>query len=350
MSFMTPISITILIILVFTLFSSACRQSINSTPPTTRPKTKVSITSPPEITPTEIPTEIPSPTKFFTETITPTLPLNELGLIVSILDHQYIVPFQPFPISTLLESKFDLSPEDIESLVNQYSSMYDVENLQSGVFYRLPEFDEEGNMIEAEDETLEVRLGNYDRTETIKGFGEVPVYELGAGESIADLLILPLDDPADQDGYRFDIRRFNFNTGNEGAVYLNRENEVIDAPRNPLRIEILGYESMEDFMNAPEEEILNQIRLANAWAIDVTGYPGWTNLSVVIRDDGGKGIAPFILDRIKPTPEPSGGGGNGDKDSDGDGIPDSQDNCPNQPGVPAFNGCPPPTPGDIGSD
>jgi hypothetical protein len=316
--------ITLLIFCVLIL--SACNYSSTDIPPT--PSNNITT---PEFTSTEppatTPTETPSPPTS-TITATPTLALNKLGVIVSILDHQYIVPFQPLPISTLLESQLDLSPEDIESLVNQYSSMYDVENLQSGVFYRLPEFDEEGNMIEAENETLEVRLGNYDRTETLKGFGEVPVYELGAGESIADLLILPLDDPADQDGYRFDIRRFNFNTGNVGAVYLDRENEIIDAPRNPLRIEILGYESMEDFMNAPEEEILNQIRLANAWAIDVTGYPGNTYLSVVIRDDGGEGIAPFILDRIKPTPEPSGGNG-------GD---DGGDDC-----NPWHPGCPKPT-------
>ena len=295
------------LLIFWVLILSACNYSSTDIPPT--PSNNITTpeftsTEPPATTPAETPSP-PTPTI----TATPTLALNELGVIVSILDHQYIVPFQTISVKTLLEAQLDLSPEDIESLVNQYSSMYDVDSIQEGVFYRLPEFDEEGNMIEAEDETLEVRLGNYDRTETIKGFGEVPVYELGAGESIADLLILPLDDPADQDGYRFDIRRFNFNTGNEGAVYLNRENEVIDAPRNPLRIEILGYESMEDFMNAPEEEILEQIRLANAWSIDVTGYPGNTYLSVVIRDDGEEGIAPFILDRIQPTDEPSGGGG-----------------------------------------
>src|SRR6185503_16676372 len=31
-------------------------------------------------------------------------------------------------------------------------------------------------------------------------------------------------------------------------------------------------------------------------------------------------------------------------DGDGDGIPDSEDNCPDQPGVEAYDGCPPPTP------
>lgn len=303
-----------LLIFFFLTLSSCNYSSINTspTPSNTIAKTEFTSTEPPVTTQAQTPAP---PTS--TSTATQVLALNELGVIVSILEHRYIVPFQTISLSTLLESQLDLSPEDIESLVHQYSSMYDVDSIQEGVFYRLPEFDEEGNMIEAEDETLEVRLGNYDRTETIKGFGEVPVYELGANEAIADLLILPLDDPADQDGYRFDIRRFNFNTGNVGAVYLDRENEIIDAPRNPLTIYALDYESMEDFMNAPEEEILEQIRLANAWAIDVTGYPGWTNLSVVIRDDGGKEIAPFILDRIQPTPEPgggNGGGGNGGTD------------------------------------
>ena len=272
---------------------------------------------------TAIPTDTlaaPSPTQTRTLTPEPTntskpkpsatsIPYSDLGREITI-NGVYFVGHST-SLEQLFRAKYGVEGSELQDLVDEYGSLYDVENIQEGRFYRLPEFDEQGNMKDGEDKPLEVRLGNYDRTETIKGMGEFPVYELGMNESVADVLILPLDDPGDQDGYRFDIRRFNFNTGNVGGIYINRENELMNAPRNPLTIGALGYDSMEDFMNADEEEILRQIRLTNAWDIDVSAY-GWTNLALVFRDDGGEEIVPFIIDKeVQPTQEPSNGGGNG---------------------------------------
>lgn len=50
---------------------------------------------------------------------------------------------------------------------------------------------------------------------------------------------------------------------------------------------------------------------------------------------------PTLTPTATDTPQSSGDGGNGDpQDRDGDGVPDAQDQCPDNPGPPSNNGCP----------
>ena len=297
------VSFFILSLLISILLIS-CNYSSNQRP-TTIPTDTLSAPNP-----TQTHTPTPQPTNTHEPSPTP-IPYSDLGREITI-NGIYFVGHST-SLEQLFRAKYGVEGSELQNRLEEYISVYDVEGIQKGRFYRLPEFDEEGNMKEREDIPLEVRLGNYDRTKTDKDkTSEFPVYELGMNESIAKILILPLDNPEDQGGYRFYIKRFDPDTGKVGEVYNNMENKLMSAPRNPLTIWALGYESMEDFMKASEGEILNQIRLSNAWDIDISAYGGWTYLALVLEDDGKEEIVPFIIDKeVQPTEEPGGGNGGG---------------------------------------